>query len=123
MLDKFKNDKFFEYNISNMPYIYEFISPGNFICKKLFGLLENENAPIYDIEYVNLSGMFYVGMGAVYLWKSRNSFNINETLEILIKKNGLLYLDESVLNKFKISIESESWKTFMKNLINIKLNY
>lgn len=33
MLDKFKNDKFFEYNINNMPYIYEFISPGNFICK------------------------------------------------------------------------------------------
>lgn len=114
MLDKFKNDKFFEYNISNMPYIYEFIGPGNFICKKLFGLLEkeNENAPIYDIEYVNLSGMFYVGMGAIYLWKNRNSFNINETLEILIKKNGLLYLDESVLNKFKISLESESWKNF-----------
>lgn len=114
MLDKFKNDKFFEYNINNMPYIYEFISPGNFICKKLFGLLEreNENAPIFDIEYVNLSGMFYVGMGAIYLWKSRNNFNINETLEILIKKNGLLYLDESVLNKFKISIESENWKNF-----------
>ena len=34
MLDKFKNDKIFEYNISNMPYISEFISPGNFICKK-----------------------------------------------------------------------------------------
>lgn len=118
MLDKFKNDKFFEYNVSNMPYIYEFISPGNFICKKLFGLLEkeNENAPIYDIEYVNLSGMFYVGMGVIYLWKNRNSFNINETLEILIQKNGLLYLDESVLNKFKISIESESWKNFYEKL-------
>lgn len=114
MLDKFKDDKFFEYNINNMPYIYEFISPGKFICKKLFDLLEreNENASIYDIEYVNLSGMFYVGMGTIYLWKSRNNFNINETLDILIKKNGLLYLDESVLNKFKIKIESENWKNF-----------
>ena len=114
MLDKFKDDKFFEYNINNMPYIYEFISPGKFICKKLFNLLEreNENASIYDIEYVNLSGMFYVGMGTIYLWKSRNNFNINETLDILIKKNGLLYLDESVLNKFKIKIESENWKNF-----------
>lgn len=114
MLDKFKDDKFFEYNINNMPYIYEFINPGHFICKKLFGLLEreNENASIYDIEYVNLSGMFYVGMGTIYLWKSRNNFNINETLDILIKKNGLLYLDETILNKFKIKIESENWKNF-----------
>lgn len=118
MLGKFKDDNYFEYNINNMPYIYEFINPGNFTCKKLFGLLEkeNENASIYNIEYVNLSGMFYVGMGAIYLWKSINAFNINETLEILTKKNGLLYLDESVLNKFKISIESESWKNFYEKL-------
>ncbi len=114
MLDKFKNDNIFMYDIDNMPYIYEFISPGKFICEQLFNLLEKENekAPIYDIEYVKLSGMFYVGMGVIYLWKKREVFNINETLEILIQKNGLLYLDESVLNKFKISIKSEGWKEF-----------
>lgn len=123
-LNKFQNDIYFNYKVDNIPYIYPFISNGKFICKKVFELLdiENEKSPIYDLEFVKLNAIFYAGMGSVYIWNTRNNFDINEAVDILIKKNGIQYLDETVLNKFKISIESEEWKSFNENFYKYQID-
>lgn len=114
LLNKFSKDNYLNFKADSIPYICELISNGKFICKRIFGLLdkENEKYTIYDIEHINLSATFYVGMGLVYLWKTRNNFDSNEALDILVKKNGIQYLDETVLKKFNISIDSEEWKHF-----------
>lgn len=118
ILTKFKDDNYFKYKVDNLPYIKEFIDYGNLFSKKLFNLLEEESEKsiIYNLEYVKLQGIFYVGMGIIYLWKNSNNLKINDTLDILLKKNGLLYLDETVLNKFKISIDSKEWMEFYEKL-------
>lgn len=124
MLMKFKNDNCFKYKIDNMPYISEFINYGNSFSKRLFNLLEEESEKsiIYNLEYVKLQGIFYIGMGIIWLWGTADNFNANDTLDILLKKNGLIYLDETVLNKFKIAIDSKEWIDFYKKLNSYQID-
>jgi len=124
LLTKLKNDNYLHYETNNIPIISDFITNGKFVCKSLFSLFdkENDNLPIHDIEYVKLNGAFYTGMGSVYLWNTRTSFTVNEALDILLKKNGLQFLDESVLNKFKIDVNSDEWKSFDENLYKYQVD-
>ena len=62
--------------------------------------------------------MFFIGMGAAYLYKKDESFDTNKIFETISKKRGFLYLDEYVLDSFNMPFNSSKGLTFCNDLYN-----
>lgn len=124
LLNIFNRDKILDFEIDKIPYMVEYFSNGNYLCKQMFGMLdiENEKSHVEDIEHTKLNNMFYVGMGAIYLWKNRKNFELFKVIDVLIKNDNILNISDIVLQKFKIDSTTKVWKNFEMKFYKCQVN-
>ena len=115
-----QEDNYVNLKIDTMPYITEIIIRGEDVCKKAFSKMvgENKKRQFDGFAIVCLKLMFFIGMGAVYLYKKEKTFDINKIFETISQKRGFLYIDEYVLDSFNMPFNSPKGLTFCNDLYN-----
>lgn len=119
-----EEDNYVNLKINTMPYITDIITKGKDVCQKAFLKMieENEKKQFDGFAIVCLKLMFFIGMGAVYLYKEDESFDVNKIFETISKKRGFLYIDEYVLDSFNIPPNSPEELTFDNDLYYYSTN-
>ena len=120
VIKEMKEDNYADLKIDTMPYISDIIIKGKDVCRKAFSKMieENKKKPFDGFAIVCLKLVFFIGMGAVYLYKKENSFDTNKIFETISKKRGFLYIDEYVLDSFNMPFNSPKGLTFCNDLYN-----
>ncbi len=120
IIKEMKEDNYVDLKIETMPYVPDIIIKGKDVCQKAFLKMieENKKKPFDGFAIVCLKLVFFIGMGAIYLYKKEKSFDINNIFETISKKRGFLYVDEYVLDSFNMPFNSPKGLTFCNDLYN-----
>ena len=120
VIKEMKEDNYADLKIDTMPYISDIIIKGKDVCRKAFSKMieENKKKPFDGFAIICLKLAFFIGMGAVYLYKKENSFDTNKIFETISKKRGFLFVDEYVLDSFNMPFNSPKGLTFCNDLHN-----
>lgn len=113
-----KDDNYADLDINSLPYIKDILDKGKDVCQKTFLKMteENKKQRIEGFAIVALKWMTFLGMGAVYLYSQNDNFNTNDIYETISNKRGFLYIDEFVLDSFKMPYTSPEGLTFCNDL-------
>lgn len=124
VIKEMKEDNYADLKIDTMPYMPEIIIKGKDVCQKAISKMieENKKKPFDGFAIVCLKLVFFIGMGAIYLYKKEKSFDVNSIFETISKKRGFLYVDEYVLDSFNMPFNSPKGLTFCNDLYNYSGN-